>query len=104
MINGENELTLDIETPNETNNQTNIGILKYDDVPDDLSNYYNISPFEYLNYIRIIHASKLLKSTKKLITDIASECGFDNISYFNRVFKRIMGITPNAYRKLREKK
>ncbi len=45
-----------------------------------------------------------LSPQKKLITDIASECGFDNISYFNRVFKRIMGITPNAYRKLREKK
>lgn len=56
------------------------------------------TPFEYINHIRIINSAKLLKNTNMKIIDIAAECGFDNISYFNRVFKKIMGIAPKGYR------
>ncbi len=57
------------------------------------------TPFEYLNRIRIVKACELLSTTAKKITDIASLVGFNNISYFNRTFTRIMGSTPSAYRK-----
>lgn len=57
------------------------------------------TPFEYLNRIRIVKSCELLSSTNKKITEIASLVGFNNISYFNRTFYKIMGVTPSAYRK-----
>ena len=57
------------------------------------------TPFEYLNRIRIVKACELLNSSDKKITDIASLVGFNNISYFNRTFVKIMGFTPSSYRK-----
>lgn len=56
------------------------------------------SPFEYINRIRVINASRELAKNNKKITDIASLNGFDNISYFNRTFKKIMGTSPKRYR------
>jgi YesN/AraC family two-component response regulator len=52
----------------------------------------------YINHYRIEAASTLLKISTLSITDIALECGFDNLSYFNRVFKKQMGCTPTAFR------
>ena len=40
----------------------------------------------------------LARSSKK-ISEIASLCGFNSISYFNRTFLKITGMTPSAYRK-----
>lgn len=57
------------------------------------------TPFEYLNRIRIVKSCELLTRTNKKITEIASLCGFNNISYFNRTFSKMMGITPSGYRK-----
>lgn len=53
---------------------------------------------DYTNHYRIETASYLLKVSDQSITDIAIECGFDNISYFNRVFKKHIGCTPTEYR------
>lgn len=57
------------------------------------------SPFEYLNRIRVIKASEALFLTEDKITEIASRCGYDNISYFNRVFRKQMGMSPGQYRR-----
>lgn len=57
------------------------------------------TPFEYLNRIRIVKSCELLCRTDKKITEIASLCGFGNISYFNRTFYKIMNTTPSSYRK-----
>ncbi|MBR6477906.1 MAG: AraC family transcriptional regulator, partial [Lachnospiraceae bacterium] len=43
------------------------------------------APFAYLNRIRVIKASERLITSDDKITNIAADCGFDNISYFNRV-------------------
>ena len=56
------------------------------------------SPFEYLNRLRIVKSCEMLIRTDKKITEIASLCGFNNISYFNRTFYKIMGISPSSYR------
>ena len=61
--------------------------------------YTGATPFEYLNRIRIVKACELLSTTDKKITDIASLVGFNNISYFNRTFTKVMGATPSAYRR-----
>lgn len=53
---------------------------------------------EYVNKCRIQHAKKLLLDTKLPIQDIALQCGISDIGYFSRMFKRITGTTPRAYR------
>lgn len=54
---------------------------------------------EYINYIRILNAEKLLKETKLSVTEIAERCGFHDSNYFSTVFKKTMDITPHKYRK-----
>ena len=58
-----------------------------------------MSPIEYLNFYRISTSTRLLRQTDHEISDIALEIGFNNISYFNRTFKRYMHVTPGEYRK-----
>ena len=55
---------------------------------------------DYINIVRINHAVELLSSTDQKIIDIGIECGYNNISYFIKRFKKIKGITPQEYRKL----
>ena len=52
----------------------------------------------YLNDYRLLIASRLLTSTDLPVTQIAVECGFDNISYFNRCFKKKYGEAPSKTR------
>lgn len=52
----------------------------------------------YLSDVRIGNASRLLVETTRPINDIAFECGFDNISNFNRIFKHYKSETPREYR------
>ena len=54
---------------------------------------------EYLIRLRLKNASVLLATTDNSILSIALESGFDNISYFNRVFRKAFGMTPREYRK-----
>ena len=53
---------------------------------------------EYLNFVRICKAEKLLSQTKKSILEISEAVGFSSLSYFNRVFKKIRNSSPGTYR------
>lgn len=53
---------------------------------------------EYVNMMRIMKAYELLWSTDESIAEIAYGLGFTNVSYFNRLFKKIMGRTPKYVR------
>ena len=55
---------------------------------------------KYKTALKIIQAKKLLINTSKSITDIATECGFNSISYFSDRFIKSEGVTPSEYRKL----
>ena len=57
------------------------------------------TPIDYLNYYRIECAAEQLSLSYLSITDIALACGFNDLSYFNRLFKRNKGVTPSNYRK-----
>lgn len=59
------------------------------------------SPIQYIIHRRIGRAQSLLISTNKNITEISLAIGYDNVSYFNKLFKKIVGISPNNYRKCR---
>ena len=61
--------------------------------------YTNQTPIEYLNQYRLSTAANLLRTTDKSIMDISFECGYNNVSYFNRAFKTKYNMTPKEYRK-----
>lgn len=54
---------------------------------------------QYLQQLRINEAQKLLLETDLSISTIAFRVGFENLSYFNRAFKSILGVTPREFRK-----
>lgn len=56
------------------------------------------TPMEYLNQYRINRAAEMLLSTEESIEDIAYYCGFNDISYFIKLFKRYKNKTPLKYR------
>ena len=70
---------------------------------DYLSHFFRKTiglPFRaYVNLLRIDHACQLIEQGEFSISNIALECGFQNIRSFNRAFKQIMEETPMEYKK-----
>jgi AraC family transcriptional regulator len=60
--------------------------------------FYHESIGEYVQKLRINHASKLLLVKNASISEIANSTGFTDQSHFTRMFKRYVGITPGAFR------
>lgn len=80
----------------------------------DIYNLSNYSPPMFLKYfkqyygetfnsfftkIKINYARNLLSKTNFTTLDIAGKLGYDSLSHFNRVFKKITSMSPNEYRK-----
>lgn len=61
------------------------------------------TPNEYINDYRLAMATDKLLHEDIPILEIAMECGYNNISYFNRIFKERFNITPKEYRKSHRK-
>lgn len=61
--------------------------------------YVGLSAIEYISHFRIEKACKELAGSKKSVMEIAFECGFSNLSNFNRQFRRIADCSPTEYRK-----
>ena len=59
---------------------------------------------EYLIDIRIGKVARLLIDTNKTIAEICYECGYNNMSNFNRLFRRKKGCTPREFRDMYRKK
>lgn len=59
-----------------------------------------VSAVEYIIQLRIKHSCELLRNTSQTAADIAFACGFQNLSNFNRQFKKCVGCTPGQYRKM----
>jgi len=57
-----------------------------------------ISPWDYLNRFRIQKAKELLLLTDESITAVAADVGYEDASYFSRVFLELAGCSPRAYR------
>jgi AraC-like DNA-binding protein len=114
-----------VKTKSETNNsrinkiheflmknyQDNVDLEKVSEVvhmaPASLCRFFKSSTgltvFEYLNKIKIDLACKLLLNTDLSIVHISYDCGFNNLSHFNKQFRKFLGQTPSQFRKHRER-
>lgn len=64
------------------------------------------TPFEYLMHYRVYRSAIIMQrqdQSKVSISSLASSCGFNNASYFNKIFKKYLGITPSEYRDIIKK-
>ena len=59
---------------------------------------------DYLNQIRVSRSCDLLTDTNRSLVDISQEVGYDDQSYYSKVFKKLKGVTPKSYRNAAEKK
>ncbi len=57
--------------------------------------------FEYINRVKIRHACVYLKREDRSVLDIAIGLGYNSISFFNRYFRRVTGLSPSEFRKLK---
>ena len=59
---------------------------------------------EYIIDVRLGHAARMLADSTMTIVEICYQCGFNNISNFNRIFKKRRGCTPSEFRENYHKK
>ncbi len=57
------------------------------------------TPVRYLTDFRIKSAANMLTMTEKPVNEIAAKCGFDDMSYFSKIFKNKKGVSPSQFRK-----
>ena len=55
---------------------------------------------EYIIRLRLFHAIHIIENTNRTVSDILYECGFNNESYFYRIFKKITGKKPSFFRNI----
>lgn len=76
--------------------------------PASFSRFFKLSTglqlFDYIVSLRIGHATRLLVDTSQTIAEIGYQCGFNNISNFNRAFKKQKDCTPKSFREVYKKK
>jgi AraC family L-rhamnose operon regulatory protein RhaS len=58
----------------------------------------NMTPAEYLSWVRVERAAVLLVQSDLSVTDIAHVCGFGSSQYFATVFRRAHGCSPREHR------
>lgn len=57
------------------------------------------TPVDYINSYRVRQAAALLQQSDRKISDIAMDVGFDNVSYFIKVFRKAMNCSPSEFRR-----
>ena len=57
------------------------------------------TPVQYLKQLRLRRAEKLLTSTSLKVEEVGAKCGFRDMSYFARSFRKEYGANPFAYRR-----
>lgn len=58
-----------------------------------------VTPAQYILRTRLRRAAVVLRGSQESISTIAVECGFADLSTFNRQFKRVLGASPSAFRR-----
>lgn len=65
----------------------------------NFSQFFNISPFQYVTQLKIAEAKRQIIETDKSVTDIAIALGYSSLSNFSYYFKNAVGLSPIALRK-----
>lgn len=60
--------------------------------------YTGQTPIDYINRLRVDRACFEMTINNMSVTDAAYECGFNELSYFSKIFKKYKGITPGKYK------
>jgi transcriptional regulator GlxA family with amidase domain len=58
-----------------------------------------LSPMEYIHTLRLEEAKHMLETTEQPVEAVANEVGYEDSSFFGRLFRRQVGLTPAQYRK-----
>jgi AraC-like DNA-binding protein len=58
-----------------------------------------VTPHQYLVRCRLQRAARFLVEPERAITDVALDCGFNDLSNFIRTFRRAAGVSPRAFRR-----
>lgn len=66
----------------------------------EFKKYFNTTPTDFINTVRLDYAKNLLVYSDRKIIDIATECGFESLSHFYHLFKKKYLLSPKEYRKL----
>lgn len=61
---------------------------------------YGLTPTEFMHRRRVRHARRMLLESDYNVEEISRACGFKDVGYFRRLFKRYEGMTPLAFRRL----
>jgi len=64
----------------------------------EFKRYYQITPTDFLNRLRLNYAANMLAYSFSSVTDIALDLNFNNLSHFHHLFKKRYGITPLKFR------
>lgn len=72
--------------------------LNYSKISEQIRSHFNLTYKQYLNQIRLTEAKRLLKSTDYSVSEIAYKVGFNNVTHFNRVFKKECMLSPTEFR------
>ena len=88
----------------------NLSLKELTEIVGFSENYYmrlfrkqtGFSPMDYFIRLKVQNACSELDRTDKLVYEIADDLGFADCYYFSRMFKKIMGVSPRAYRKRKE--
>jgi len=59
----------------------------------------NDTPVKYMNQKKIEKAQLMMLIDNSSIQELSFKLGFENISYFNRLFKKMTGETPTSYKR-----
>ncbi|MFK7776070.1 MAG: two-component regulator propeller domain-containing protein [Saprospiraceae bacterium] len=54
---------------------------------------------EFIHHVKLYHALHLIQSTDKSITEIAFDCGYNELAYFSKLFSKKFGDNPSSFRK-----
>lgn len=58
-----------------------------------------MAPIDYVQTLRLEEAKQILESSDIAIDEVAAEIGYEDTSFFRRIFRRRVGLTPSEYRK-----
>ena len=65
----------------------------------DFMNFYKTTPGKWLSERRVRYAANMIVNTNLSVSQVAFESGFEDLSHFSRVFKKMMGSNPTEYKK-----